>query len=264
MTKFNYEKINENFSRSSKNYDDEAVIQKLAAKKLCDLILPLIKENSNILDLGSGTSFIAQNLYKKALEKNTKIHEIDLSQEMLNHWTPKPSNVFAIQGDIRNLQFEKNSFDIIISSFCLQWLEDFEKNFLQFFQILKPNGIFAFCLPTSESLKELRIASIESGCNFNFNDLPKIEDLKFFLKKSGFIEKEIFQETFIKEFTNGYKALKSIKILGANHSHKIKKLITKTKLQKFNNFCLKNFAINGKTMKVSWTASYFILTKTPE
>lgn len=263
MTKFNYEKINENFSRSSKNYDAEAEIQKIAAKKLCDLILPLIQENSKILDLGSGTSFIAQNLHKKALEKNTKIYEVDLSQEMLDHWSPKPSNVFAIRGDIQNLQFEENSFDIIISSFCLQWLEDFDRNFLQFFKILKPNGIFAFCLPTSESLKELRLASIESGCDFNFNDLPKIENLKFFLKKSGFIEKKIFQEIIIKEFTNGYKALKSLKILGANHSNKIKKLINKTKLQKFNNFCLKNFAIKNKNIKVSWMTSYFILTKTP-
>jgi len=248
--------ISENFSRAAKKYHQIAVVQKQSAEKLCHLASPFIKENFNIIDLGSGTGFIANNLAGK---KNLQIFEADLSLKMLQQST----NNLKINCDFENLPFKKNSFDILISSFSLQWLTDFNKNFAEFFLLLKPNGIFAFCLPTKESLKELKTANKATGCEFNFNTLPDADDLKSALKNCGFEEKFFQQEVVKLEFTSGSEALKSIKNIGANGSNYLSKknFVSKTQLTQFNSFCLKNFSAGNKNISISWEISFFILQK---
>jgi malonyl-CoA O-methyltransferase len=250
--------IQKNFSRGAKKYDEAALIQKLAAKKLCDISLPFIKENSTILDLGSGTSFIAKNLIDK---KNLKIFEIDLSAEMLASWKDRPSNVVPIQGDIENLPFDNNSFDVIISSFSLQWVNDLEKTFTKIFASLKPNGIFAFCIPTSESLQELRAGNV-----FKFNDLPKVSELKSAALKAGFFTEKFEINVTKQSFSNALEALKSIKEIGANYSNKQNTLINKSNLKQFDNFCLKNSHLTNRNsnftnFSLSWNEFYLILSK---
>lgn len=283
--------IAKNFSRGVKAYDETAVVQRKAAGELCELILPFLDTSSLaegresrefkskpklarssafrakddemcILDLGSGTSFVAKKLLTGNLQLTTddrrltpddlKIFELDLSAEMLQSWRDRPANVFPIQGDIENPPFKNHSFDLIISSFSLQWIEDFEKTFSKIFSLLKPNGTFAFCVPTSESLPELRAENI-----FNLNDLPKIKDLKSALKKSGFVE-IFFQKKIVKQnFENGYEALNSLKKIGANYSKKKEKKITKTQLKHFR---LKNFQRENKNLySLTWIEAYFIL-----
>ena len=126
--------IQKNFSRVAGRYDEAAVVQREAVKELCELVVRHKASGVRrglILDLGSGTSFIAKKLLTYALRLtpyDSKIFELDLSAEMLQSWHDRPSNVFPIQGDIENPPFRNHSFDLIISSFSLQWIEDFEKN----------------------------------------------------------------------------------------------------------------------------------------
>jgi malonyl-CoA O-methyltransferase len=248
--------ISENFSRAAKNYDQLASVQKQAAEKLCQLASPFLKENFKILDLGSGTGFIANNLNR---EKNLQIFQTDLSLDMLKQNIHK----YKIICDFENLPFKNISFDILISSFSLQWLTDFNKNFSEFFSLLKPNGIFAFCLPTKESLKELKTASKATDCEFNFNILPEVNYLKSALKNSGFEEKLFQQEIIKSEFPNGFEALKSIKDTGANYFLK-KNFVSKTQLRQFNSFCLKNFSNDHKNIFISWETSFFIFQKSAQ
>ncbi len=252
--------IEKNFSAVAKNYDEAASIQKLAADKLCNLVEKNFDyENKKILDLGSGTSFIAKKLISK--NKNCEIFEVDLSQAMLDLWQDRPQNVLAVKGDIENLAFEENSFDLLISSFALQWLSNFEKSFSNFFSFLKPNGIFAFSLPTWESLSELRRASISSACDFSFYELPKISQINSAFKQAGFVEKIHHLEILEQEFPSGVAALKSIKKIGAKFSQPKKQPITKEKLTHFNNFCLKERSLENRNIAVSWHISYFYLQK---
>jgi malonyl-CoA O-methyltransferase len=258
MPDFDKKIIAEKFGSAAKNYDEAALVQAAAVDELCDL-LQNDGEGKTILDLGSGTSFIAK---KFSTQKNIKFFEVDIAENMLKQWANRPSeNFFAIQADIENLPFEKESFDILLSSFSLQWLTNFEKNFAHFFSLLKPNGIFAFCLPTFESLSELRAASVESECNFHFNDLPKIENLKSALSKSEFQIKKSYTKIIKQEFQNGSDALKSLQKTGANISLKNNIPVTKTKLRKFNNFHLKNSNLANKTAPISWFITFFLCVK---
>lgn len=267
---FDKETIKKNFSRGAKNYNEAASIQAKAASELVKLatdLSPFLNKNSDrkkikILDLGSGTSFVSKSLIKK-LEANdseiTTIFELDISPEMLNSWHERPSNIFPIQGDIENLSFEKNSFDLILSSFALHWISDFEKIFSQIFSLLKPHGIFAFCLPTKQSLRELKAAK-----TFQISDFPCDKNLKLALERSGFREKK-FEKVIVKQnFKNGVEALKLLKKIGANYSKnssKNRNFLGKNALTHFNKFCLKNFGDEHKNFATSWEISYFISSK---
>ncbi len=246
---FDKQQLQKKFSQQADNYENSAEIQLAAAQKLCKIIKPFLRENCQILDLGSGTGFVARNL-----QENFTITETDISLEMLQK--NANSHTIKIQSDFEKLPFENGSFDVITSSFSLQWSTDFEKNFSHFFSLLKPNGIFAFCLPCDGSLKELREANI-----FSFNQLPSKEALEKTLKKTEF--KEILVETEIvsQKFSSGIDAIKSLKKTGANYSQKNQNFVTKTKLKQFDSFCLKKFGNQSRNIEITWSINHFIFKK---
>jgi len=231
---FNKNLIAKNFSLGAKTYDEAAQVQLASAEELVAFILPYLKKDVQILDLGSGTSFVAKQL------ATYEITEVDISAEMLNYWHERPSNVTAIQADFENLPFVKNSFDLIISSFALQWISDFEKNFSQFFELLRPNGTFAFCLPTNGSLEEIQ--------DFNINEFPTNSVIKNALEKSRFNEKLFLQKTIQQKFQNNREALKFLKRIGANSPAKTRSP-------------LKSSPYKNLGDALSWNISYFIYTK---
>lgn len=246
---FDKKQLQKKFSNQACSYADAAQIQFSAAQKLCQLTKPFLQKNHRILDLGAGTGFVAQNLAQEF-----ELFEIDISWEMLKQNREKSH--FKIQADIENLPFAANSFDAIISSFSMQWLTDFDKSFQQFFKILKPSGILAFCLPVAGSLQELKVGNF-----FNFNQLPSEENLIKSLENSGF-KKVLSEKEKLKEFfENGTDAIKSLKKIGANYSEKNHNIITQTKLKQFNNFCLKNFDEESRKISVTWITNYLIFTK---
>lgn len=263
QSSFNKKNIAKNFSQAAKNYDESALVQKLAAKKLCELAAPLIKNEFKIIDIGSGTSAICKNLTSSNnfVKKNCQLFEVDLSLQMLQSWPDKSSkHINSIVGDGENLPLKNESLDMIISSFSLQWFQNFEKVFNDFYRILKKDGILAFCLPNSSSLEEIKIASVKSGCNFYFSDLPKAANLKSQLEKCSFKERYIDSEIIESQFEGPIQALKSLKKIGANYSDH-KSIITKKQLQHFDFLNSEKQREDNKKFAISWNISYFVYHK---
>ncbi len=250
----NKKQIQHNFSQSASRYNQAAELQKLWAKKVANSATSYINNDSYILDLGCGTSMISQHIK----QNSANFFECDISFEMLQQKRDKKS--FQIQCDFENLPFCDNSFDVLVSSFALQWLSSFQNNFIKISQLLKNKGSFIFCLPTSESLKELVIANKETCCSFYFHPLPTLNEVETAIESTNLqiIEKKVELIKF--EFDNALQAIKSIKEIGANYSDQ-KSIINKTQLRNFDNFCLKNFAGVSKSFALSWEVSFFIVQK---
>jgi malonyl-CoA O-methyltransferase len=257
----NKKKIKENFSKAAAEYNKFAKVQKSVVKKLIGLASFYLKDKTNILDLGSGTSFIAKEISKK--NKKLNIFESDLSLEMLKQWKNRPQKTFAINCDIEKLPFKPNSFDLIISSFSLQWI-DLKKTFLQINQMLKKNGIILICLPVEESLEEIKIASQKSGCNFNMLDFPNVLELKKTIEQANFQIKDFILEKKQQNFIDPIFCLQSIKKIGGSYQKK-QNLINKKKILEFKKFCLENFNNKNKKLtnsfNISWLICYFVLSK---
>ena len=252
----NYNKkiIEYNFSSKVSEYNSNANIQKKVARKLCKIFVENIDgKNPNkikILDLGSGTSFISRNLLRNL--NNCEIYELDLSLKMLNNFQKNSTKISKICGDIENLPFAESSFDMIISSFSLQWIENYEKLFSNLHKILKSQGILAFSIPDSDSFVELK------NTPFSINKMPEIQELSNILINTQFTKKTLINEKICEKFLNLIEALKSFKKIGVNYSLPND---NKKNFKELKKFYLKNFRNNLTYEKLSWSISYFIYCK---
>jgi len=244
--------IKNNFSRGSINYDALALMQKNVARKLVGLAKNFISGDKNILDLGSGTGFVAQEILK--INEDVKIIETDLSSEMLSKWQ-RPKNVSAIVCDIENLLFIDEKFDMIFSSFALHWINDFEKSFEKFSNLLARGGIIAFCIPSASSLDELAVDDV-----FLVNKFPQISAIENLLEKNNLQKIYCEKEIYIEEFFDIIAAAKYIKKIGGNYNSQ-KNNPPASRLAQLRNFYLKNLSNDNRKFQLSWHNAFFLYQK---
>jgi len=102
-------------------------------------------EGKKIVELGCGAAENSITLAKKG----GICTGVDMSSEQLkiakNLILENKVKIELIEGDIENLtMFDNGIFDIALSIFALDWMQDLFTAFKEAYRILKPNGIFVF------------------------------------------------------------------------------------------------------------------------
>lgn len=106
--------------------------------------------NNKILDLCCGTgdmSFLLSRMNSKA-----EIVGIDFSKKMLETANKKKrniryDNIEFIEGNVRHIEFEDDTFDSVIISFGIKNVTDYEQVFREMERVVKPGGTI-YCLDT--------------------------------------------------------------------------------------------------------------------
>jgi tRNA (cmo5U34)-methyltransferase len=101
---------------------------------------------THVLDVGCGAGNYVLRLLQSLPDLNATL--IDLSLPMLERARERvmaatSGEVITLQGDIRELQWEKSTFDVIVAASVLHHLrgeEEWRTVFAQFFDILRPGG----------------------------------------------------------------------------------------------------------------------------
>lgn len=96
-----------------------------------------------VLDLGCGFGWHCQYAVEQGAEHVTGV---DLSEKMLKRakeMTPSP-NIQYIHSSIEDFPYPENSFDIVISSLALHYVENYAEVCQKVFNSIKPNGYFVF------------------------------------------------------------------------------------------------------------------------
>lgn len=101
-----------------------------------------IQTNNNIIDLCCGTGDLARII--KQLHPDTCVTGIDISEKMLQIAKSKSSKgkIQYLQGDVTNLPYQDNTFDIVTMGFGLRNIQNAEKAVEEAYRILKPHGSF--------------------------------------------------------------------------------------------------------------------------
>ena len=102
--------------------------------------------SGKLLDVPVGTAVFTHKKYE--LMKNADITCLDYSTDMLEQARKKLydlENVKLLQGDVGNLQFTDNSFDIVLTMNGFHAFPDKSKAYYETHRILKNNGIFIGC-----------------------------------------------------------------------------------------------------------------------
>ncbi|MCU7502237.1 MAG: class I SAM-dependent methyltransferase [Ignavibacteria bacterium] len=105
-------------------------------------LLPDIKGKS-VLDLGCGYGWHC----RYAMEQGARsVIGIDLSEKMLEEAKDRTNDdrVIYMRGAIEDVSFEKESFDLIISSLAFHYVESFEPVCVKMYEMLKHKGDLVF------------------------------------------------------------------------------------------------------------------------
>ena len=161
-----------------------------------------IKKGDHVLDLGSGAGndcFVARAI----VGETGKVTGLDMTEQMIrkakeNCAKLKFANVEFIPGDIEEMPFEKNLFDVVISNCVLNLVPDKSKAFREIFRVLKPGGHFCVSdvvIKGSLSEKMKKDAEMYAGCVSGASEMD--EYLKI-VDNSGFRNSIVHKQKEIK------------------------------------------------------------------
>ena len=98
----------------------------------------------------------------------------------------------AVELDPERLPFAPQSFDLIVSSLALHWVNDLPGTFIQLRQALTPDGLLLASLFGGDTLTELRLALIEAeselvgGAGPRVAPFASLQDVAGLLQRAGF------------------------------------------------------------------------------
>ena len=139
-----------------------------------------IKEGMCVLEAGCGSGAFTDYV-ARALGDGGYVFALDIQPEMLEQLKKKLmrfenrdiTNVFLIDGDVRNMPFKDNHFDLVYMIAVLQEIPEIHKALIEIKRVLKPNGILAiteFIPDPDYPLKSTTIKQCENA-GFIFDDV---------------------------------------------------------------------------------------------
>ncbi|MBT3697920.1 MAG: malonyl-ACP O-methyltransferase BioC [Gammaproteobacteria bacterium] len=212
--KYYKKRIQHAFNIKAISYDEYSIVQREVGRRIIERLDLLKFKPLNILDLGSGTGYLAELLSSKF--PSSSITCLDLAENMLLECREKNSTFNLVVSDIESLPFKPSSFDLIVSSFTLHWCEEVEKIFYDVRKSLCSDGIFMFTTVGPNTLQELQKAykhiDLEQHIN-SFTDMHLYGDS---LLKCGFDDPVMDSEEITIEYPTFKEVLNSLKKTGAN------------------------------------------------
>lgn len=158
-----------------------AVLQE-CAERLLDRLDDTTRSFTRALDVG-GRGVVAPLLRARGIE----VVSCDLSARMAaSNGGP------CVAADEEWLPFAPASFDLVVASLSLHWVNDLPGALIQLRQALQPDGLLLASLPALGTLAELRIALTEteaelaSGASPRISPFPELRDLAALLQRAGF------------------------------------------------------------------------------
>lgn len=109
----------------------------------------------NVLDCGVGTGCLSA-AFLRATDMPINLEAIDVSEAMLHH-AEKSLSKIGIRGsfrqcDVRQLPYEDNSIDVVLSAHLLEHLPDPGEAIVEMARVLKPGGLMIVCMTTTSLL----------------------------------------------------------------------------------------------------------------
>ncbi len=206
----------EHGKKYSKVYDQtyhEAQAYKLMDEDIRDFILDNTKHllKPKILDLGCGPGSMIPFLN---LIPNSIIVGVDLSIDMVNLAQSKHPDITFIQGDAENLDFEDESFDIVLCSGVLHHFNNLNAVLHEINRVLKKEGLLFCREPNETNFSALfpkiafahsclnNIINIQNNSNQFIEPAPHDYHIAFDYKQFLYQLAEIFE---VQKFVSGAK-----------------------------------------------------------
>ena len=168
--------------RAARTVGAVAEVLEDAADRLLDRLDDTTRRFAQALDVG-GRGVVAPKLRARGIE----VVSCDLSAAMA-----AANGAAAVAADEEFLPFAPASFDLIVASLSLHWVNDLPGALIQLRQALRPDGLLLASLPALGTLAELRQALTEAeamltgGAAPRVSPFPDLRDCAGLLQRAGF------------------------------------------------------------------------------
>ena len=248
--KFSTEIIKKNFNNAAQNYSHYSSIQKYFSKRIVDQIKNLKIPKGDWYDFGSGTGFLADQIEIEFSKKN--VTRVDFSTKMLLQNKNKSKKLLWDLN--QDLPLSNKKISLIVSNFCLHWLDKPTLKIKNWLNQLTPGGYLIVSVPTNKCFPEWRLTCEKKNIEYsgiNFLQTKELADI--------FLKNEIMTLNIVpykEEFNNVFGLFRNIINMGAQYTPSDRKTVKELRL-------MQNYWPRDKNNKVSltWEIAILILKK---
>ena len=182
MTVFDRAAVRRHRDRAAATVERVAGILDDAAERLLDRLDDTTRRFGCALDVG-GRGAVAPRLRARGIATVS----CDLSPRMAAR-----AGAPAVAADEEFLPFAAASFDLVVASLSLHWVNDLPGALIQLRRALRPDGLLLASLPALGSLAELRAAltgaesALTGGAAPRVSPFPDLRDCAALLQRAGF------------------------------------------------------------------------------
>ena len=116
-------------------------------KKLAVYLYSFVSEINEvkIVEAGSGPGFCASLLSKK--ENVVRAGILDVDHEVIKLAKQRDNSIEAVQGNILEMPFPDNSFDLVYNSSTIEHIDNYKQAFYEMVRVCKPGGYIFVGVP---------------------------------------------------------------------------------------------------------------------
>src|SRR5512135_2761842 len=186
------------------------------AERLIERLDDIKRQFPLALDLGCHSGEVRQALQSRRDVES--LVQCDLSSAMARQAGGNSGR--ALAADEEALPFAAASFDLVLSSLSLHWVNDLPGALFQIRQILKPDGLFLAAMLGGGTLAELRSALVEAeleaqgGAGSHVAPFADVRDAGNLLQRAGFALPVADAETIIVTYPDVFALIRDLRGMG--------------------------------------------------
>ncbi|MDB5372721.1 MAG: SAM-dependent methyltransferase, partial [Belnapia sp.] len=186
-----------------------------AADRLLDRLDDTTRRFGRALEIG-GRGVVAPLLRARGIPL---VVSMDLSAPMA-----RAAGGLSLVGDEEALPFAPGSFDLVVASLSLHWVNDLPGALVQLRRALRPDGLFIASLPGLGTLQELREAlagaetALRGGLSPRVSPFPELRDLAGLLQRAGFALPVADAETLPVRYRTPLALLRDLRAAGETNA----------------------------------------------
>lgn len=212
------------------------------AMRLCERLLDIKRQFPKVLDLGANSCNIARALTRENPDPDpakpisppiaSRIEELvaaDSSHGILHRDADLPFNKdIKITRDVlvdeETLPYAPETFDLVLSSMSMHWINDLPGVLAQINNVLKPDAPFIGAMLGGDSLYELRtslqLADQErrGGISPHVSPLADVKDVGGLLQRAGFKLLTVDVEDIIVDFPDSFALMQDLQAMGESNA----------------------------------------------
>ncbi|KAF9741857.1 hypothetical protein PMIN04_008020 [Paraphaeosphaeria minitans] len=208
------------------------------ASRLCERLMDINRPFPNVLDLGANACNIARQLTLPSEDSPDKgprgsrigkLTAAESSEALLFRDADLPFNKdIDIERQVlpasELLPFEPNTFDAVLSSLSMHWINDLPSVLAQVNSTLKPDSPFIGVMMGGDSLYELRtslqLAEQErrGGVATHTSPLADVRDVGGLLQKAGFNLLTVDVDDIVVDFPDVFALMKDLQAMGESNA----------------------------------------------